>query len=484
MRNALILAAILGVVGCAKAGAQPASMTARDAAAKAPDGDGVPVASGPVQATEPADRKRDGSWVGAASASGILSSDTRETFLGVWVDVPEARPEARPPMQVALVIDTSGSMAGDKIQNARAAAAMMVRRLKDGDIVSLDSFSDHARTVVPPTRLDSVTRTDILRQIAVLPIGGSTNMFEGLSLGESQMAAAPASHSLRRIVLISDGRANVGPSSPEILGSIAERGLRFRAQVTSLGVGNDYDETTLDALAVRSSGRLFHIGDSREMVSIMNGELDRLDATAASDAQLEIVPAPGVAVLGADTVRTEWRDGTLRIPLGALHAGQHREALVRISITDRATFEGQTRPLASVRLRFKDSADGDLERIHEAVARASMSDDAGAVARSANARTQAIAAITSAARTQLTAAQHINDGSFVDADKELAKAEATLVAQARIVTSAPEKKRLEAAAGRVATARAATKAMPSAAPAARREGALKLNADAMHDSGF
>ena len=474
---------LLVIGGCAKS-AGPAPLTpAADAAANeaaiASDGPGA-------TGQEPADHnaKRNGTWIGASAEGDLLSSSTRETFLGVWVDVPEARPEARPPMEVALVVDTSGSMAGSKIESARAAASTLVRSLKDGDIVALDAFSDDARTLVPPTRIDMHTRSEILRQIALLVPNGSTNMFSGLTLAESQLASAPASHTLRRVVVISDGIANVGPSSPDVLGSIAERGLRNRAQVTSFGVGTDYDERTLNALSVRSNGRLYHIGEPREMAGVLRNELALLDATLASDAFVEVVPAPGVQVLGADGLQAEFRDGGLRIPLGALHAGQHREALVRVRITDPAAFEGHTRSLASVRLRFRDANEGDLERIQEVVARTQLSSDDAAIARSVSSRTKAIVAIMDASKTQMQAAQRINDGNFIDADKELERAQQTLSAQARVVTAPAEKKRLEVAAGKVATARAAARAMPSAPKAVQRDSALKLNADAMQSQGF
>ena len=90
-------------------------------------------------------------------------------------------------------------------------------------------------------------------------------MFEGLELAEMHVAQAGRDHPVRRIVMISDGQANVGPSSPLALGELAQRSLSLGAQVTSLGVGLDYDERTLDAIAERTSGRLFHVGDPREM---------------------------------------------------------------------------------------------------------------------------------------------------------------------------------------------------------------------------
>ena len=101
-----------------------------------------------------------------------------------------------------------------------------------------------------------------------------------------------------------------------------------------------------------------------------------------------------------------------------------------------------------------------------------------------NSRTKAIVAIMDASRDELSAAQRINDGNFVDADKELAQAQKTLPAQAAVVTAAAVKRRLEVAANRVPSVRAAARAMPSQPKADQRAGALELNADAMRSAGF
>ncbi len=471
---------------------QPAATAPTASQAKADDG------SKPVAADDDGPRKHDdrpvvsassqAGWVGAATESEAILRGSRETLLGVWVDVPEGRPKVRAPVDVALVIDTSGSMAGAKIENARSAARQVIQNLQDGDIVSLDSFNDTARVFVTPTKLDVETRPEILRAIATLGVGGSTNMFAGLTLGESHLQSAPTTHTIRRVVVISDGIANVGPSSPDALGVIAERGLRFRAQVTSLGVGADYDEKTLNALAVRSSGRLYHLSDPKEMSQTLRREMDLVTGTIASDAVVEVVTAPGVQLVGADGIRTEWGEGgALRIPVGALHGGQHREALVRVRVNDAAALEGMTtRPIASVRLKFKDPSDGDLERIQETVARARITDDAAVVASSGNARTKAIAAIFAVSQTQLTVAQQVNSGQFVDADRELERAQKKLESEAAVAKDATEKRRLSTAAAGVASQRAAvSRAAAAPAPkAAARDEALKMNHSAMDQMGF
>jgi Ca-activated chloride channel family protein len=354
--------------------------------------------------------------------------------------------------------------------------------MADGDVLSIDAFSDQARTVLPPVLLTRETRARALQAVASLETGGSTNMFGGIELAERHVAQGPASL-VRRIVMISDGQANVGPSSPEALGALAERALPLGAQITSLGVGLEYDERTLDALAVRTSGRLFHVGDPREMTATLQHEVDLLAATAADDASIEIVPASGVTVLGAEGARIErTASGSARIPLGTLFAGQHREALVRVRFAgDRAAAD---RALASVRLRFRDPAEGGIERVQEVLAHAATSDDPSTVASHVNAKTRAMVVTMEAAKAELDAAQDLGEGRFDRAQEQLARAEASLREEAARTKDADAKRKLDTAATAMGAARATAAEAPKAAPAAARAGALEMNRDAMSGMGY
>jgi Ca-activated chloride channel family protein len=310
-------------------------------------------------------------------------------------------------------------------------------------------------------------------------------MFDGLSLGESQVARAPQTHAVRRVVLLSDGQANVGPSTPEALGLVAERGLAQGAQVTSLGVGVDYDERTLNALAVRSSGRLYHLGDLGEMASILRREMDLLGSTVASDAFVEVVPAPGVQLSPEPGMHSEWSGGgTLRIPLGVLFGGQHREALVRARFRDASAWSGAARPVASVRLHFHDPSEGDLDRVQEVIARVQTTTDSGAVAAHTNARTRSIMAVQDAARLQMHAAEEVNQGQFAKADESLAVAQKKLEAEASTVKDDVQRRRLAQAAAGLASARASTASAAAAPAPVQRDKALQLNSAGMHASGF
>jgi Ca-activated chloride channel family protein len=461
---------------------KPKVAAAGDAKPKAPDAGTQQVAARPDNG-EPA--PNNGTWIGAAGASDFILPGVSDTFLGVWVDVPSSIKKVQVPAAVALVMDTSGSMAGPKMENAKSAARALVGRLADGDILTIATFDDQARERVTPTVLSAETRKSILSLINELNPNGGTALFDGMRLGEARAMSAPATHAIRRVVVISDGIANVGPTSTEILGALATRGADQGVQVTAIGVGLDYDENTLNALAIRSSGRLYHLAETNQMASILEREMGLLKTTAVTSAVVEIVPAPGVQLLGADGVRADWNSGSLRVPLGTMFGGQHREMLVRVRVTARP--DG-THPLASVRLHFADPSEGNLSRVQEVIARYQVTADAKELDRHANAKTQTIMAVQEAGRLAMEASKKVNDDKFDAAEKDLAVAEARLRQQAQASTSAAERRRIEGVASNVAKARAGARAAaaapPAARPAAKRASALESNATSMDAYGY
>src|SRR5690606_2347678 len=157
-------------------------------------------------------------------------------------------------------------------------------------------------------------------------------------------AQAPATHTVRRVFVISDGRANVGPSDPRALGDLAARATEWGTQITAIGVGYDYDPQTLQAMVVRSACRLHHLGAPHQMAAILEHELQRMQRVVAREGVIEIVPAPGVVILSGATTGSVVQNGNLRLPLGSLDAGQRREVLFRARLG--ATRPG-TLPLAS-----------------------------------------------------------------------------------------------------------------------------------------
>ena len=404
--------------------------------------------------------------------------------MGVWVDIPTAT-VPRVPLAVALTIDTSGSMAGDPIAHARLAARKVVDSLVDGDILTLVTFDSQARSLLMPTEMTPSTRRRALATIAELEASGGTALHDGVKAAEMSLLQVPDRYLVRRVVLISDGQATVGPTDTAQLGNLAEVGMRHGIQVTALGVGLDYDEHTLDAFAVRSSGRLYHLENSKEMSSIVASEMETLGRTTAAQAELAIVPAPGVTILGVDSVRSVTEAGAMTIPLGVMFSGQQREVLVRVRIDDRGLGK---RALASVRLNYRDPGEDGLERVHESIVRATVTDDRTLLAAHPHDRAQAIIALRQASMLAASASKLAGDGDLAMASANLDQAEHSLRQRAGLAKDESERKHMLEGADRVSRAKRkvddAAKSPAAAKPSATRGAALELNDAFMALDGF
>lgn len=347
-----------------------------------------------------------------------------DTFVGVWIQAPNAVPRTdRAPMALSLVVDVSGSMAGEKIANARMAAQSLIETLREGDIISIYAFSDAVYEVAAPTVVAGGTRGDLIQRVAQLHDMGSTNLYGGLSAGLARMREAPSSHPIRRVVLISDGQANVGPSDAYTLGNLAAGGTEAHTQVTAIGVGLDYDENTLGTLAVRSAGRLYHLANPAQMASILREEIGMIASTVATDVMIEVIPAPGVVILEGLTMGATVTGGHLMIPVGSMVSGQAREVLFRARVD---TAHPGTRQLATARVAYQGASAGAAASTRAVEIPYTVTADASAASHSGIPRVRALVATHEASVASLEAAQAVTRGDARAADAAFARAEDAL----------------------------------------------------------
>lgn len=418
-------------------------------------------------------------WIGGSPlrASVRVGADGN-TWVGVWLDapatvVPQTR---RAPMAVSLVIDTSGSMAGDKIYNARLAASSLLESLADGDIVSIYGFSNLTRQIVPPTVLSQATRQGLMQSIQTLSAVGGTNMYDGMQVATSQIANTPPSHPIRRIFLISDGHANVGPSDPATLASLAAQGTEWGTQVTAIGVGYDYSPTTLNAMVVASAGRMHHLGAPHQMADILEQELTTMGRSVALNGTIVVVPAPGARLISAATSGAVIRNNELRFPLGAITAGQRRELLFQMRAPTQSL---GNYTLATIRLVY-DKPDGSGEATQEAQVAYEVA------RRPEHRRTPRVAAMVAsheATVAQRRAAELIARGESDGAAAELESAERALNGvAAEFAGNAEVSGTMRRRATRMRSS--ASRARRAQAPAEQRELNFGLQAGSMADEGY
>ena len=209
----------------------------------------------------------------------------------------------RAPLNVALVIDRSGSMAGRKIEQAKRAALAALDRMGPDDIVSVVAYDTTATVLVPATKVSD--RETIERGIRRLRADGSTALFAGTVKGAREVRKFKSRDRVNRVVLLSDGIANVGPSSP---GELAELGARLREEgigVSTVGLGVDYNGDLMVALA-RSSGALFtFVEEEADLERLFETGFGGMKSIVATDLRVEIRFAEGFRPLrcfGRDAV--------------------------------------------------------------------------------------------------------------------------------------------------------------------------------------
>jgi Ca-activated chloride channel family protein len=189
----------------------------------------------------------------------------------------------RPHLSVHLVLDVSGSMAGESITRAREAARALVDKLAPNDDFSLVTFSTDAEVKVADGPVGS-RRDSIKKTIADIHEGGGTNIGKGLELGYAQASAKTIPEDAVRVVLLlSDGHANIGVTAPDKLSKVALDAFQRGIQTSSFGLGPDYDGALMSAIAAEGAGGYYYLRDAEQIAPALGTEIDkRLDPVATA----------------------------------------------------------------------------------------------------------------------------------------------------------------------------------------------------------
>jgi Ca-activated chloride channel family protein len=245
-----------------------------------------------------------------------------------------APPRDAPPLPVHLgiVIDASGSMAGEKLADAKKAALGVADRLRDGDRLSIVSFASDTIVHVSGAELTRENRASIRAAVNALGPRGNTNLSDGWLSGAECVASAIDGPSVNRVVLLSDGQANAGILNPDELATHAAALAKGGVLTSCVGIGDDYEFLTLRAIAESGGGRLHEAPTSAEIVEALLGEFQEIGLLAAQDVSVTLhVPATAKAALVGSAPVTVGA-GTLTVFAGALLAAAPRAVVFRLTL--------------------------------------------------------------------------------------------------------------------------------------------------------
>jgi Ca-activated chloride channel family protein len=257
----------------------------------------------------------------------VSSQRTVEWIVGV----PEqGRQTSRAPLNLALILDRSGSMQGDKLRYVQQAACHVLDMLDERDRIAVVAYDDQVNVIAGSQPVNERSRAELKRKINDLRPGGWTDLSGGWLEGCREVGAQLAPEGVNRALLLTDGLANRGMTDIEELTHHA-RELRRRGVATStFGVGLDFNEQLLEALAEQGGGHFYYIERPDQIPEVFRRELGELLTVVAREAFLSIAIPRGVAVELLGDLPHE-RDGQrLRIFLGELCSGERRALYTKV----------------------------------------------------------------------------------------------------------------------------------------------------------
>ena len=350
----------------------------------------------------------------------LMEGSTQERLLVVTVSADPVEGGERAPINGAVVVDRSGSMRQqDRMGFAHQAAEDLVSSLQDDDRFALVSFASDARVVVPSAPVHNPTA--LYSAIRSIQPAGSTNLHEGLRTGQLQVRTHATPESVDRVILLSDGYANVGVQLPSELSKAAGRYAQEGLAVSTIGLGLDYNEDLLAQMADTGGGSYRFVNDAESLQAAFDDELHRLNSVAGRGVGLDIAleDAELIDVIGYDVTKT---DTGLRIWMGDVYGGETRRVVMRVRMT--AGAEGQLLNAATVRL-----SEGSTQVGSPVAVQATVTDSADRVERSANRELAVVGNEAAAADLAQKAANAFEDGD-IQASNQLINSSALVAGEA------------------------------------------------------
>src|SRR5215213_4603954 len=232
------------------------------------------------------------------------------------------------PLDVAFVLDRSGSMQGDKLHLAREGVDLAVARLRDADRAALVVYDDEVDAVQPLAPATPRLKASLRLALHGIDPGGSTYLSGGWVAGCHQLAEArpvaavdSMATRIRRVILLTDGLANVGILDPGILARHAGELRRRGIATTTVGVGQDFNEGLLSAMAEAGGGNFQYVADPKELRAFFAHELQELFSVAATSLTITLALPQGLDAELISAFPVETRGNALEVAIGDLPAG-------------------------------------------------------------------------------------------------------------------------------------------------------------------
>lgn len=238
------------------------------------------------------------------------------------------------PLDLAIVLDRSGSMGGEKLERAKEAASFLARRLRPTDLVGVVAYDDGVTTVAEPAR--GADAGALARAIDAIAAGNSTNLSGGWLRGHELVAGArgdAGEGALHRVLLLTDGLANEGITDPERLVGLCRAAAAKGISTSTIGFGTDYDEALLRAMADAGGGNSWYIERPDQAPGVFEEEIEGLLTLSAQNVTVDVAQRDAVQLVAVhnDYPSSAGARG-IHVELGDLYAREPKSLLLEFFV--------------------------------------------------------------------------------------------------------------------------------------------------------
>ncbi|MDL2215101.1 VWA domain-containing protein [Dysgonomonas sp. OttesenSCG-928-M03] len=272
--------------------------------------------------------------------------------IGLATQPANKRSKQQNKVNVTLVMDVSGSMSGNKIEQVKRSMKKFIRSLNNGDYLSVVLFNSEASVLLPATYL----RTDrryILELIDNLSSGGYTNLNDGMMLGYKETVKYHSENVNSRLILLTDGLTNRGEKNQD---KIIRNSLDYNREginISTIGVGESLDFDLLRQLADKGKGSNYFLGDSGDDIEkVFDEELESLLYNIGSDPCLTVDLPTGWTIKECYGYDPEYqRSNKLSVSFDNLNASSTRVILMKVQKDTRCNNNTDRQIVASLSYR-------------------------------------------------------------------------------------------------------------------------------------
>ncbi|WP_438038055.1 vWA domain-containing protein [Sorangium sp. So ce128] len=213
--------------------------------------------------------------------------------LALQIAVQSSRaPAAREPMTITLVLDTSGSMSGEPIELERAAVRAIASTLIEGDVVNAVTWNTGQSPVLEGHVVSGPDDPVLLGVASAIEADGGTDLYSGLAAGYALANTHRTAGGINRVVLISDGQANVGVTEEELIGENAEDADGEGVYLVGVGVGDGVNDTLMDVVTDAGRGAYVYLDSADEARRVFVDRFAETVLVAARDVRIELTLPP------------------------------------------------------------------------------------------------------------------------------------------------------------------------------------------------